>query len=190
MSVQKNSYKKLVKKCINGKTDAQKELYELFSPKMLSICYRYAKNKVDAEDIFQSGWLKIFEKLNQLKNTDLLEWWMRKIFINEALQFYKKTDKISFSDNNYVLEQEDRADIIIIQSFHHDQITKIIQSLPVKMRMVFNLYVIDGFSHKEIAQKMNISEGTSKSNLHDARKILQQKITSLDLEINLKSNVI
>lgn len=113
-----------------------------------------------------------------------------KIFINEALQFYKKTDKISFSDNNYILEQEDRADIIIIQSFHHDQITKIIQSLPVKMRMVFNLYVIDGFSHKEIAQKMNISEGTSKSNLHDARKILKQKITSLDLEINLKSNVI
>lgn len=173
---------KLVKNCIKGNTKAQKELYDLFSARMLSVCFRYAKNKTDAEDIFQSGWLKIFEKIHQLKNIDLIEWWMKKIFVNEALQFYDKTKRLVFTDEDHILDQDDRSDIKIIQAFHYDRITQMIQDLPDKMRMVFNLFVIEGFSHKEIAGMMDVSEGTSKSNLHDARKILQRKITLLNAQ--------
>ncbi len=183
-----HNYKRLVKKCIKGDAKAQKMLYDVLSPKMLSVCFRYARNKTDAEDIFQSGWLKIFEKLHQLKNADLIEWWMKKIFVNEALQFYNKTKRISFTSDEYMLEQENNSDIRIIHDFHHDQITKLIQDLPNKMRMVFNLYIIEGFSHKEIAEMMNVTEGTTKSNLHDARKILQKKIRLLNAEAFQKSN--
>lgn len=177
---------KLVKNCIKGNTKAQKELYDLFAARMLSVCFRYAKNKIDAEDIFQSGWLKIFEKIHQLKNIDLIEWWMKKIFVNEALQFYNKTKRLVFTDKDYRLDQVDRTDIKIIQAFHYDKITQMIQDLPDKMRMVFNLFVIEGFSHKEISEMMDISEGTSKSNLHDARRILQQKITILNAHQTIK----
>lgn len=176
------TYKRLVKNCIKGNTKAQKELYDLFSAKMLSACFRYARNKTDAEDIFQSGWLKVFEKIYQLKNINLIEWWMRKIFINEALQFYDKTKRIDFTNEGFRLEQDNRSDIKIIQQFHYDQITELIQGLPEKMRLVFNLYVIEGYSHKEIAEMLGISEGASKSNLHDARKTLKRKIELLNTQ--------
>jgi len=188
MSAPKDSYKILVKQCINRETKAQKLLYDIFSPKMLSVCWRYARDKADAEDIFQSGWLKIFEKIYQLKNADLVEWWMKKIFVNEALRFYNNRKRMIFTDETDVLELDNRADIKLIQGFHYDQITKLVQDLPDKMRMVFNLYIIEGFSHKEIAEMMNVTEGTTKSNLHDARKILQQKIILLNAETNIKSN--
>lgn len=188
MSEHRNIYKKLVEKCVKGETKAQKELYDIFSPKMLSICYRYARNKTDAEDIFQAGWLKIFENIHQLKNIDLIEWWIKRIFVNEALQFYSRIKRIVFTDEDYVFERDNKYDIKIIQTFQHDQITKLIQGLPNKMRLVFNLYVIEGYSHKEIAGMMNVSEGTSKSNLHDARKILQQKIALLNTITAFKSN--
>lgn len=180
MSKKKHNSKKLVKSCIKGDTKAQKALYDIFSPKMLSVCYRYTQNKNDAEDIFQASWLKVFEKINQLRNTDLLEWWMKKIFINEALQFYKKSKRIVLKDEDAYFEQASYDDLQLIQSFHYDQITQLIQKLPDKMRMVFNLYIIEGFSHKEISEKMEISIGTSKSQLHDARKIMQKKIEQLD----------
>ncbi len=188
MPVADRNFKKLIRNCIKGQETAQKKLYDLFAPKMLSLSYRYARNKTDAEDIFQSGWLKTFENLNQLRKAELIERWMKKIFVNEALQFYNKTKKIVFIEEIHILEQENRAKKKIIQGFHHDQITKLIQDLPDKMRMVFNLYIIEGFSHKEIAGMMNVSEGTSKSNLHDARKILQQKITLLNTEVTIKPN--
>lgn len=175
-------YKKLIKDCIKGREKAQKKLYDLFSPKMLSLCYRYAKNKIDAEDIFQSGWLKIFENIDQLRNTNLLESWMKKIFVNEALQFYKRTERISFSDNYFNVENENDNFKRIYLKFQVDEITELIQKLPNRMRMVFNLYIIEEFSHTEIAEMMNISLGTSKSQLHDARKILRKQITRLNTQ--------
>ncbi len=181
---------KLVKECIKGNDKAQKELYQAFAPKMMSVCYRYSKNKSDAEDIFQSGWLRIFENLHKLRKTELLEWWMRKIFVNEGLQLYNKSKRLIYTDENYKLEQDNKDDVRMIQSFQYDQITKLIQELPDKMRMVFNLYIIEGFSHKEIAEMMNVSEGTTKSNLHDARKALRKKIELLNIELTPKSQSI
>lgn len=172
--------RELINKCIRNDTGAQRELYNRFAPKMLSICYRYASSKDDAEDIFQEGFLKIFENLNQLKNHDLIEWWMKRIFINEALRLNNSKKRINLVEDLSVLRPAPIENYGISEKLGTDEITKLIQKLPDKMRMVFNMYVIEGFSHSEIAVMLNISEGTSKSNLHDARKTLQRKISALE----------
>ena len=173
--------KELVKKCIRGDTKAQKELYDIFAPKMLSVCNRYANNYHDARDIFQEGFLKVFENIGQLKDINALEWWMKRIFINEALKLYNRQKKIILSDSlGKYLNATD--DFNIYNKIRTDEVTKLIQQLPTKMRTVFNMYIIEGFSHREIAELLNISEGTSKSNLHDARKRIQNKLAVLEKE--------
>ena len=172
--------KKIIAGCIRRNAKSQKDLYDRFAPLMLSLCYRYAKNKSDAKDIFQEGFLKVFENIRQLRNIEAVEWWMKRIFVNEAFKFYKKqtglylVDNINLLENsisNYINDNDD-----IINKMETDQITRIIQNLPERMRMVFNMHIIEGFSHQEIADKLEISVGTSKSHLHDARKQLQHNI--------------
>ncbi len=171
----------LVKNCIHGDTRAQKELYDVFAPKMLSVCYRYAKNYHDAKDIFQEGFLKVFENIGQLKDINALEWWMMRIFVNEALKLYNKQKKITLSDNlGGFLYTTDEFNIY--NKIGTDEIINLIQQLPDKMRIVFNMYIIEGYSHQEIAEALGISEGTSKSNLHDARKNIQNKMAMLEKE--------
>ncbi len=170
--------KDLILKCIRNDSGAQKELYNRYAPKMLSICYRYASSKDDAEDIFQDGFLKVYENLYQLKDYDLLEWWMKKIFINEALKLYNSKKRLYLVDNLSHLMPIPEAEHDVLDSLNTEELTRLIQKLPYKMRMVFNMYAIEGFSHSEIATMLKISEGTSKSNLHDARKTLQRKISA------------
>ena len=172
--------RELIKKCIRNDSGAQKELYNLFAPKMLSICHRYAKSRDDAEDIFQEGFLKVFENLQQVKNIDSMEWWMKRIFINEALKLYNRNKRISFVDDLSLVRPGISDGYGVLDKLGTEEITRLIQKLPDKMRMVFNMYAIEGFSHKEISELLNISEGTSKSNLHDARKTLQRKISLLE----------
>jgi len=168
--------KELVKKCIRGDAKAQKELYDTFAPKMLSLCHRYAKSTFDAKDIFQEGFLKVFENLKKLKDENALEWWMKKIFVNEALKLYNKNKMTSLVDYTKSVRYHQLDDFNVFSKMETDEITAIIRQLPDKMRLVFNMYVIEGFQHHEIAQLLDISVGTSKSNLHDARKTLQNKI--------------
>ncbi len=170
----------LIKKCIRNDTGAQKELYNRYAPKMISVCHRYAASIEDAEDIFQEGFLKIYENINQLKNHDLIEWWMKKIFINEALRLYNSKKRISLVEDMSVIKPSLETEYGVSEKLGTDEITQLIRKLPDKMRIVFNMYVIEGFSHSEIATLLNISEGTSKSNLHDARKALQRKISALE----------
>ena len=169
--------KELVNKCIRNDAGAQKELYNHFAPQMLSLCYRYASSPDDAKDIFQEGFLKVFENLNQLKNYDLLKWWMKKIFINEALKLCNSRKRLYLVDDLSLIKPVPETDNNVLEKLDTDEITLLIQKLPDKMRMVFNMYVIEGFSHSEIAAMLNISEGTSKSNLHDARMTLQRRIS-------------
>jgi RNA polymerase sigma-70 factor (ECF subfamily) len=172
--------RELIRKCIRNDTGAQKELYNRFAPKMLSVCNRYASSKYDAQDIFQEGFLKIFENIKQLKNYDLIEWWMKKIFINEALKFYNNKKRDGLVDDPDFLKPGPADEYGILEKLGTDEIMRLIQELPERMRMVFNMYVIEGFSHSEIATILEITEGTSKSNLHDARKTLQKKISELE----------
>lgn len=171
--------KQIVDDCVLGKSQAQLQLYNIFSSKMLSICHRYMANRTDAEDVFQDGFLKVFENIASLRNIETLEWWMKKIFINEALQLYHKKKKIEFTDEDGKIENEQEDNFNIYSKFQVDEISQMLKELPEKMRITFNLYAIEGYSHKEIAEMLKVSEGTSKSNLHDARKILQDKINKL-----------
>jgi len=176
---------KLIQDSIRGDRGAQKVLYDIFASRMLSVCYRFSGSREDALDVFQDGFLKVFENLKHLKDPNVLEWWMRKIFVNEALQLYhrnKKTELLDSSTNQRPEKQEEEQ---VFTAMGRDEITNLIQHLPEKMRMVFNLYVIEGYPHREIAEMMQISVGTSKSNLYDARKKLQHAIRLLEKTRNL-----
>lgn len=148
----------------------------MYSRQMLSLCYRYATNKEDAEEIFQQSFYLIYKNIGQLKNPDALSGWIKQVFVNTALQFVNQKRKVyileSWHENEIALDEVNKA----ISSMELDQLTSLIQKLPNGCREVFNLYVIEGYTHKEIAVKMGISVGTSKSQLHDARKILMNAI--------------
>jgi RNA polymerase sigma-70 factor (ECF subfamily) len=175
----KTNIKQIVDNCVNGNPFAQKSLYDIYSAKMFSVCNRYMTNRTDAEDVFQDGFLKVFENISKLKNIEAIEWWMKKIFINEALQLYHKKKKIDFSSEESSFEVAQIDDFNIYVKLQTDEISKLLNELPEKMRITFNLYAIEGYSHKEIAEMLNVTEGTSKSNLHDARIILKDKIKKL-----------
>ena len=152
---------------------------------MYSVCLRYVKNQTDAEDVFQQGFFLVYKNLHQLKNESALSGWIKKIFVNVALEHNRKKYQLRIVENpeiqlnqNYI-EINEAIDFLAIE-----ELTTIIQSLPTGCREVFNLYVIDGYSHKEIAEQMKISIGTSKSQLFDARKILKRKI------INNRTNLL
>jgi len=166
----------MVKGCVQHNDWAQRALYDLYSSKMMGLCFRYTKNKPDAEDIFQDGFIKVFENIQQLQKVETLEWWMKKIFINEALQLFKRRNNIDFThDYNFTQLQTSQADEIL-QRLRVEEITRLIQDLPSGMQLVVNLYIVEGYPHKEIAELMGISVGTTKSQLYDARKILQKKL--------------
>lgn len=165
--------KKLIKQCKKQEISAQKSLYDLYADKLFSLSLKYSKNYAEAQDNLQDAFIKIFEKIEQYQHKGSFEGWMKRIVINTTLQKYRHQKVFELINEEalqakevYVEEDE------ISLSF----LLECIQSLPNRYRLVFNLYVMDGFSHREIAEKLNISEGTSKSNLSRARDILKRKI--------------
>jgi len=167
------SLKKLIKKCANNDRKAQEEIYQLFAGKLFSVCLKYSKNKQEAQDNFQDGFVTIFEKIGQFKFNGSFEGWMKRVMINTVLLKYRNKTVL-----NIVTEEIPDEVIVDIddEEISLDFLLNLIQSLPDRYRMVFNLYVLDGYSHKEISKMMHIAEGTSKSNLARARFILKQKI--------------
>lgn len=166
----------LINDCINGDRQAQSTLYTRFVPKMFVVCLRYAKSREEAEEILQEGFLKTFQFLHQFKHEGSLEGWIRKIMINCALQKLRNRSRMAPVIN---IEQYNEA--FILDEFIESNITskellKLVVSLPPVYKIVFNLYVFDGYKHREIAEILGISEGTSKSNLSDARTFLQKQI--------------
>ncbi len=170
-----NNLEEVIQGCVKGKRKSQEMLFNIFSKKMFAVCLYYSKNKVEAEDILHNGFLKIFENIKQYKGTGSFEGWVRKIFVNIALEnFRNQTFLTAVSDQieyNYMTEDAD-----IISKLSSEELIKMIQELSPAYRMVFNLYAVEGYSHEEISKKLEIAEGTSKSNLARARKILQNKV--------------
>ena len=164
---------KLIKQCAKNDRRAQKEIYQLFSDKLFSICLKYSKNKHEAQDNFQDGFVTIFEKIEQFKFKGSFEGWLKRVMINTILLKYRKRTVL-----NIVTEEIPDEVIVDIDDdeISLDFLLNLIQELPDRYRMVFNLYVLDGHSHKEISKMLLIAEGTSKSNLARARGILKQKI--------------
>jgi RNA polymerase sigma factor (sigma-70 family) len=165
----------LIRGCINGDRKMQEMLYYRFSPKMYTVCLRYSTNADDAQDLLQDGFIKVFKNLEKFRGEGSFEGWMRRIFVNTSIeQFRKKTKLTTVTDpeQNIIEDKEWNA----FESLAEKDIIKIVQELSPGYRQVFNMYIIEGFSHKEIGDILGISEGTSKSQLARARVILQKKI--------------
>jgi len=144
---------------------------------MYGVCLRYAKNRDDADDIFQQGFYLVYKNIDQLKNNDALSGWIKRIFVNAAIEFNRKINQMIVIEDNEMPLRDNLIDINqALSNLAVDELTKLIQQLPNESRKVFNLYMIEGLSHKEIAEKLNVSESTSKSQLHYAKNILKQKI--------------
>ncbi|RTL54371.1 MAG: sigma-70 family RNA polymerase sigma factor [Sphingobacteriales bacterium] len=168
--------KELIHDCISGKPDAQKQFYLKYAPKMMIVCLRYSTTKPDAEDLLQEGFLKVFKNLAQFNGAGSLEGWVRRIFVNTALAKFRDKNKLMPIVTMENIEQSSDEYLQMAERIDGKVLLKLVQSLPAAYKIVFNLYVFEGYKHKEIAEMLHISEGTSKSNLHDARKILQHLI--------------
>ena len=161
--------------------EAQSQLYTLYSSKLFSLCLKYSKNYVEAEDNLQDAFVTIFKKISQFKSKGSLEGWMKRITINTALQRYRSVGVFDIINEDQI---EDVTIEIDNDSVSIDFLLGIIQELPDRYRLVFNLYVLDDYSHKEIAEMLKISTGTSKSNLARARLILKEKIERYKASLN------
>ncbi|MDP1803296.1 MAG: sigma-70 family RNA polymerase sigma factor [Bacteroidota bacterium] len=156
----------------------QKELYSHFSSKMYGICMRYAKDRDEASDLLQEGFIKVFDNLHKFKKEGSLEGWIRRIMINVALSNFRKNHHLYAIVNidNIEIKDELPEDENIMNEIEINEVLEIIRELPAGYQMVLNLYAMDGYSHKKIAQQLGISESTSKSQLSRARVILVNKI--------------
>jgi RNA polymerase sigma-70 factor (ECF subfamily) len=164
--------------CIDGRRDYQELLYRYYSPKMFGICLRYANDYHNAEDILQEGFIKLFHNIDKFRGEGSFEGWIKRIFINTAIEHYRK----SVNYNGYE-ELENTSNIRHIgeratEMLATQDLLKMVKKLSPGYRTIFNLYVMEGYSHKEIADMMGISEGTSKSQLARAKSILQKMIKS------------
>lgn len=172
--------KKLVKSCKKGNRKAQKQLYEKYQEQMFRLCHRYLGNVQDAEDIVVEGFLKIFDKIEGVdyrSQSSFLNW-MKTIMINESLMLLRKNKRITFFEDDLIIEQES----LVEKSLELDEIFEAINSMPTGYRTIYNMYVVEGYSHKEIADELQISVQTSKSQLSRAKKFLEKLIKDLNYE--------
>ncbi|MEM9820048.1 MAG: RNA polymerase sigma factor [Bacteroidota bacterium] len=164
---------KIISATIKGDKNAQRHLYEQYKVAMFSICLRYARDRSEAEDILQEGFIKIFRDLKQFDGRGSLGGWMRRVMVNAALQYLRKWKReflhVNVEDNSAHLE----APAVVYSKLGAEELTRLIQRLPLGYRTIFNLYVIEGYPHKEIAEKLGISENTSKTQLRKAKASLR-----------------
>lgn len=166
---------RLIEQCKKGKARYQKLLYDKFACKVYPVCYRYAKNKEDANDILQETFMRVFDKLDTFQDKGSFEGWIRKIAVNTSIRHYQNSlRKIDQYDSEYVPELS--SDETILSEMNAEDILKKISQLPTGFRVVFNMYAIEGYSHKEIGEQLGISESSSRSQLARARQSLMQAI--------------
>ena len=171
--------KELINDCKNNNRKAQEQLYRLYSGKLFAVCLKYSRNYAEAQDNLQDGFLIIFQKIGQYSFKGSFDGWLKRVMINNVLQQYRQQTFLSLVNEDIAEDYEIELDDDDISL---DYLLKIIQELPDRYRLVFNLYVIDGYSHAEIAEMLNINIGTSKSNLARGRLILKEKIEQLKNE--------
>ena len=167
------SLEQLIEQCKKNDAKAQSQIYKLYASKLFSLSLKYSRNRAEAEDNLQDAFVTIFQKISQYGNKGSLEGWMKRITINTALQRYRSVGVFDIISEEQI---EDVSIEIDDDNIGVDYLLQIIQELPDRYRLVFNLYALDDYSHREIAEMLDISTGTSKSNLARARLILKEKI--------------
>lgn len=177
----------LIVGCLQGNRRMQEELYRRFSPRMYAVCLRYAPNAEEAQDILQEGFIKIFKKLDSFRGEGSFEGWVRRIFVNTAIEHFRRKRylmPVTEKEENTIEGKYTSA----LDDLAEKDIMALIQELSPGYRTVFNMYVVEGYTHKEIADMLGISEGTSKSQLSRAKVILQDMVrTYIDKQRGAKT---
>lgn len=172
----------IIEGCLGKNASAQKKLYDYLSPRMMGVCMRYSNSVEEAEDILQDGFIKLFDKIETFGGIGSFEGWARRLFVNTALDALRKKKKYQFDqsidDVSYMLNSND----YIEEGLAANDLLKILQTIPVGYRTVFNLYAIEGYSHKEIAEQLSITVSTSKSQYSRAKSLLRDIIEKLELK--------
>jgi len=174
------SLKELIHNCKRGDRIAQEQLYRDYAQILFGICLKYSRNKTEAEDNLHDSFMTIYDKIGQYKFKGSFEGWIKRITVNTVLQKYRKEEYLKVVNDNIAEESEIDSDYLDIEL---PTLLRYIQELPNKYRLTFNMYVLDGFTHKEISEQLGTSEGTSKSNLARARMILKDKIKKENINI-------
>lgn len=167
--------------CQSHDPKSQRELYELFKPKVWSLCRRYTQCKEEAEDVFQETFIRVFQHIFQVRDVEHLEQWIKRIAVNTSVNYYHKNKRHqhAIDENGFSYSSDDHE--LILAHFSDEQLISIINSLPDGYRIVFNLYEVEGYSHAEIAQQLNISEVTSRSQLNRAKQTLKNKLKAFGI---------
>jgi len=177
---QNMSEEEMIKGCLKNNPLAQRTLYNKLGPKMMGVCLRYMTNMEEAQDVLQDGFVKVFDKLGAYSGAGSFEGWTRRIFVNTALDAIRKNKKLKhqtqIDDVSFALKSND----FIFETLVAEDLLRVLQDLPLGYKTVFNLYAIEGYSHKEIAKKMNVTVSTSKSQFSRAKAMLREKITELE----------
>lgn len=177
----------LAERCKKQDRQAQRELFDLYSGRMLALCSRYIKDRAEAEDVMITGFTKIFSRIDQFKGEGSFEGWMRRVIVNEALSQLRKTRNLYLETDLEVADRQPDWNSLE-NSLEAEDLLKLITDLPEGYRIVFNLYAIDGYSHKEIAEQLGISENTSKSQLSRARTWLQKNLLELEGDVKMQKS--
>lgn len=186
LKIYRSEEEHLIRRCRKGDQQAQKEVYDKFASKMLGVCLRYIKDASEAEDVMITAFVKIFERINQFKAQGSFEGWIRRIMVNESLTYIRK-HKSMYLEVDIELADQEPDYKTISDHLEANDLLQLIQQLPVGYRTVFNMYAIEGYSHKEIADALGINENTSKSQLSRARALLQKQLR--DKEKILQENI-
>lgn len=179
----------ILKGCLENDATAQRELYNKFSPKMLSVCYRFAHNREDAEDMLQEGFIKVFTQIHSFENRGAFEGWIRRIIVHTCINILKKNKKFNESvDIIHATGLQVREETVpsVIQA---KQVVECIRMLPIGYRTVLNLYAIEGYSHREIARMLGIEESTSRSQYTRAKAMLEDILVRKKILQNPKQNI-
>lgn len=170
----------LVNHCLKGDSQAQQQLYDRFAPKMLGVCYRYVQNSHEAEDVLQEGFIRAFRYLKDFRGDGSLEGWLRRIMVTTALNHIKSQKNFRAEFEITIAREETAAELDALERMENAELIQLIQQLSPGYRTVLNLYAIEGYSHKEIGNMLNIEESTSRSQFARAKQWLLKKLTQLD----------
>ena len=180
----KYTINELLKRCRAGERKAQELLYKQFAAKMLGVCFRYASDRMEAEDMLQNGFIKVFQKIADFRDEGSFEGWIRRIMVHSSIEYYRKHNKMIQMMDIEDVALEPSVNPLATANLAAKDLMVLIQKLSPGYRIVFNLYAIEGYSHKEIADILGITEGTSKSQLARAKGVLKK---SLEKRINRTS---
>jgi len=169
----------IIKGCLAGNRDCQRQLYETYKVAMFRICLRYANDRMEAEDMLQDGFIRVFIDLKQFSGKGAFGGWVRKVMVNACLMHIRKNKKFQYNTTLEVVADTHQSDAEIYSRLGAETLTKLIQQLPTGYRIVFNLFVVEGYSHKEIADQLNINVNTSKSQLSKAKASLRRKLETI-----------